>query len=111
MEVEGGGEGVKMKAFCTPSLHLTSGSGFATASHHDTIPAFLFLYMLHYFSVFPYFNVPLLNMYSTVYKSYCSTVHFRRITKIYKPTNAHIISHKTLSKHFKTLRHVSKTHT
>jgi len=35
------------------------------------------------------------------YKSYCSTVHFCRITSIYQPTNAHIISHKTLSKHFK----------
>ena len=41
------------------------------------------------------------------YKSYCSTVHFRRITSIYQPTNAHIISHKTHLKHFKTLRHVS----
>jgi len=40
-------------------------------------------------------------------KSYCSTVHFRRITSIYQPTNAHIISYKTLLKHFKTLRHVS----
>ena len=30
-----------------------------------------------------------------------------RITSIYQPTNAHIISHKTLLKHFKTLRHVS----
>ena len=43
-------------------------------------------------------------------KSYCSTVHFRRITSIYQPTNAHIISHKSLLntlKHFKTLRHVS----
>jgi len=39
----------------------------------------------------------------TRYKSYCSTVHFRRITSIYQPPNAHIISHK----HFKTLRHVS----
>jgi len=29
------------------------------------------------------------------------------ITKIYQPTNAHIISHKTLLKHFKTLRQVS----
>jgi len=29
------------------------------------------------------------------------------ITSIYQPTNAHIISHKTLLKHFKTLRHVS----
>jgi len=26
-----------------------------------------------------------------------------RITSIYQPTNAHIISHKTLLKHFKTL--------
>jgi len=41
------------------------------------------------------------------YKYYCSIVHFRRITSIYQPTNAHIISHKTLLKHFKTLRHVS----
>jgi len=30
-----------------------------------------------------------------------------RTTSIYQPTNAHIISHKTLLKHFKTLRHVS----
>jgi len=28
-------------------------------------------------------------------------------TSIYQPTNAHIISHKTLLKHFKTLRYVS----
>jgi len=41
------------------------------------------------------------------YQSYCSTVHFRRITSIYQPTNEYIISHKTLLKHFKTLRHVS----
>jgi len=41
------------------------------------------------------------------YKSYCSTVHFCRITSIYLPTNAHIISHKTILKHFKTFRHVS----
>jgi hypothetical protein len=34
-------------------------------------------------------------------------VHFCRIASIYQPTNAHIISHKTLWKHFKTLRHVS----
>jgi len=33
--------------------------------------------------------------YSTNYKSYCSTVHFRRIISIYQPKNAHIISHKT----------------
>ena len=31
----------------------------------------------------------------------------RRIASIYQPTNAHIISHKTLLKHFKTLWHVS----
>ena len=42
-----------------------------------------------------------------IYKSYCSTVHFPRITSIYQPTSAHKISHKTLLKHFKTLRHVS----
>ena len=35
----------------------------------------------------------------TDHKSYCSTVHFRRITSIYQPTNTHIISHKTLLKH------------
>jgi len=29
------------------------------------------------------------------------------ITSIYQPTNAHKISHETLLKHFKTLRHVS----
>ena len=32
---------------------------------------------------------------------------FCTITSIYQPTNTHIISHKTLLKHFKTLRHVS----
>jgi len=32
---------------------------------------------------------------------------FYPFTSIYQPTNAHIISHKTLLKHFKTLRHVS----
>jgi len=31
---------------------------------------------------------------------------FCRITSIYQPTNTHIISHRTLLKHFKTLRHV-----
>jgi len=30
------------------------------------------------------------------------------ITAIYQPTNAHTISHKTHSKHFKTLRRVSE---
>ena len=34
-------------------------------------------------------------------------MNFRRITSIYQPMNAHIISHKTPLKHFKTLRHVS----
>ena len=29
---------------------------------------------------------------SSSYKSYCSTVHFRRITSIYQPTNAHIFT-------------------
>jgi len=29
--------------------------------------------------------------YALVCKSYCSTVHFRRITSFYEPTNAHII--------------------
>ena len=37
----------------------------------------------------------------------CSTVRFCRITSTYQPTNAHIISHKTLLKHFKTLLHIS----
>jgi len=49
----------------------------------------------------------ILYYFNTLCKSYCSTVHFRRITSIYQPTNAHIISHKTHLKHFKTLRHVS----
>jgi len=40
------------------------------------------------------------------FKSYCSTMHFCRITSVYQLTDAHIISHKTLLKHFKTLRHV-----
>ena len=38
------------------------------------------------------------NKYIT-YISYCSTVQFCRITKIYQPTNAHIVSNKTLLKH------------
>jgi len=42
-----------------------------------------------------------------VNRSYCRTAHFCRIASIHQPTNAHIISHKTLLKHFKTLRHVS----
>ena len=47
---------------------------------------------------------------SLTYKSYCSTVHFHRITSIYQPTS-HQISHKTILKyflkHFKTIRHVT----
>ena len=43
------------------------------------------------------------NKCNILYKSYCSTVHFCRITSIYQATNAHIISHKTLLEHFKTL--------
>ena len=34
-------------------------------------------------------------------------VNTLRLPSIYQPTNAHIISHKILLKHFKTLRHVS----
>jgi len=46
------------------------------------------------------------NKKPTIYhfKSYCSTVHFCRITSIHQPTNAHIISHKTLLKHSEMLR-------
>jgi len=55
---------------------------------------------MHYLSSVYFVNQPL-------HKSYCSTVHYRRIISIYQPTNAHIISHKTFLKHFKTLRHVS----
>ena len=40
----------------------------------------------------------------TIYKSYCRTVHFCRITSIYQPTNAHIIPHKTLLKHYDLFR-------
>jgi len=58
-----------------------------------TIPTSVFC--SHSYSDFPF-----------KYKSYCSTVHCRRITSIYRPTNAYIISHKTRLKHFKTLRHV-----
>jgi len=43
----------------------------------------------------------------TQFKSYCSTVHFHRITSISQPTNAYTISLKTLIKQFKTLQHVS----
>ena len=31
----------------------------------------------------------------------------KSVTSIYQPTNAHIISHKAILRHFKTLRHVS----
>ena len=48
-----------------------------------------------------------LNLNNDGYKSYCSTVHFCSITSNFQPTNAHIISYKTLLKNFKTLRHVS----
>ena len=52
-------------------------------------------------------GILVVSVYSKLYcKSCCSTVHFRGITSISQPTNAHIISHKTLLKHFKTL-HVS----
>jgi hypothetical protein len=42
-----------------------------------------------------------------------NSVRFRKgmfitVTSVYEPTNAHTISHKTLLKHFKTLRHVSQ---
>ena len=48
-----------------------------------------------------------IRVYTTFpHKSYCSAVHFRRITSIHQPMNAHKISHKTILKHFKTLRHV-----
>jgi len=32
------------------------------------------------------------------HKSYCSTVHFRRITSMYQPTNAHIYVHSLVDK-------------
>jgi hypothetical protein len=50
---EVGGEKCKKKEFYTPSLDLTSGSGFVAASHHEMFPAFVSLYLLHSFSVFP----------------------------------------------------------
>jgi len=52
----------------------------------------------------PDLEFQLLCTYIVDHKSYCSTVHFRGITSIYQPTNAHIKFH---IKHFKTLRHVS----
>ena len=48
------------------------------------------------FAPFNYTNKPKMPQIKKTYKSYCSTVHFRRITSIHQPTNAHIISHKTL---------------
>ena len=51
--------------------------------------------------------VRFVNAFDCTYKSYCCTVHFRRITSIYQPMNAHIISHNTHLKHFKTQRHIS----
>jgi len=35
------------------------------------------------------------------------TLNIYIFTSIYQPTDAHIISHKTILKHFKTFRHVS----
>ena len=46
----------------------------------------------------------------TFVRNEISTISFERkesVISIYQPTNAHKISHKTLLKHFKTLRHVS----
>ena len=54
-----------------------------------------------------YFKFEIWRIKSCLCKSYCSTVHFCSITSIYQPMNAHIISHKTHLKHFKTLRHAS----
>ena len=65
--------------------------------------AFMTIFLLEW----EMFQTKFVEKIKTHYKSYCSTVHFRRITSIYQPTNAHIISHKTHLKHFKTLRHVS----
>ena len=70
----------------------------------EIIIAYLRVVLDCIFCIFIYF-CPL---NTTECKSYCSTVHFHRITSIYQPTNEHIISHKThLKHHFKTLRHVS----
>jgi len=47
------------------------------------------------------------SIYDTTTCCYILTSSSFIITSIYQPMNAHIISHKTLLKHFKTLRHVS----
>jgi len=46
---------------------------------------------------------PTLVLYPNVVKLYLNI----KLCSIYQPMNAYIISHKTLLKHFKTLRHVS----
>ena len=54
-----------------------------------------------------YFNNPLLRNRQKWPKFWNPQYPYSGITSIYQPTNAHIISHKTLLKHFKTLRHAS----
>jgi len=50
--------------------------------------------------------LPSIFSYSTCFRS-SSKARYNLTTSIYQPTNEHIISHKTILKHFKTLRHVS----
>ena len=47
-----------------------------------------------------FISTPLIHPHSVL-------LRYTGITSTYQPTNAHIISHKTFLKHFKTLRHVS----
>jgi len=51
--------------------------------------------------------MPLQPLQVMTFKARFRTRRLINITSIYQPTNAHIISHKTHLKHFKTLRHVS----
>ena len=73
---------------------------FAVNKYLHTVASVGFLLTLNYDALNHELKINLILRY---YKSYCSTVHFRRITSISQPPNAHIISHKTLLKHFKTL--------
>ena len=77
-----------------------------SSGHRVYFPFWLFFCFIYFCcSVLKIMLYCIFRRISLLSKSYCSTVHFRRITSIYQPTYAHIISHKTLSKHFNTLQH------
>ena len=77
-----------------------------SSGHRVYFPFWLFFCFIYFCcSVLKIMLYCIFRRISLLSKSYCSTVHFRRITSIYQPTYAHIISHKTLLKHFNTLQH------